>query len=285
MIRCPVCDSARLRRRARYSASLPLGADRSIETNVHCCRSCGVHFREIASDFEVLNHRFESAQYTSPASEQCFRRNRIEFFRYLLQVTHELIGSKESMKVLDVGCSYGHLLDVFREQGGFETYGVEISQRLWDKLARSPHTVYHDISEVPLEARFDVITLIDVLYYLQEPQPLLRILRRLLQPDGLLVVRVTNRAWIGNLASFLHLPVPQIGIQGALISYTRKSLNMILERTGFEVVRTVTAERGKIHANWKTRAYYRTTELITALRIATVTPGLLVLCRPRELGS
>jgi SAM-dependent methyltransferase len=259
-----------------YVAPIGLPSGRNLQTNVHRCRNCGVHYRDVDFDSAEIRELSNHASYTSPAREEQFRQLRHSFFLNILDLSMELLNGATEKRVLDIGCSYGHLLDLFREKVGFDTYGVEPCARLWDRLNMSNHTVFHDLDALPAELRFELITLIDVLYYCENPRSILRKVRKHLKPGGLVIVRVTNRAWIANLACSLGFKVPAVCIGHMKCSFTLKSLTMLLKQADYDVIRTITSERGKLHRDWKTRVFYTVTEMITATRFATVTPGIIV---------
>jgi ubiquinone/menaquinone biosynthesis C-methylase UbiE len=105
--------------------------------------------------------------------------------------------------LLDIGCARGEFLRSMRDDYGWKVTGVEIS----DHAAHEGRLRYHlDIQSGTLaDAKFsdnffDAVTLWDVLEHLTEPAETLTEIRRILKPDGLLVLRLPNAgSWDARL--------------------------------------------------------------------------------------
>jgi SAM-dependent methyltransferase len=143
--------------------------------------------------------------------------------------------------VLDVGSNRGDLLLALRERGiqgvGLEPNPVaaEFARRRGLEIIGEPI----ERAELP-PSNFGSILLSHVLEHMRDPHAALCRLRPALRPDGSLYVAVPNaqsfwRRVFG--ADWLHWHVPF-----HLYHYTRRSLTLLLEQTGFRPVqmRTVT---------------------------------------------
>lgn len=111
------------------------------------------------------------------------RRNKIE--RYT---------GKRRGKILDVGCATGVFLKEMQNHG-WEAYGVEPSVYAVgiavDQLGLDVFNGY--LNEAKFEDySFDVITLWDVFEHLPDPVETLQIIKRILKPDGTLVITMPN---------------------------------------------------------------------------------------------
>lgn len=102
---------------------------------------------------------------------------------------------KKSGKLLDVGCAYGYFVEL-AQNAGFDAYGFDpstyaVSQAR--KLVGKNRIQEGTISEVRYkENSYDVITLFDVFEHLQDPVADLKKLRKLLKPDGIIVIATGN---------------------------------------------------------------------------------------------
>jgi glycosyltransferase involved in cell wall biosynthesis len=153
-----------------------------------------------------------------------------------------LLGSRPPSKILDLGCSAGHLAQRLQELGHHVT-GVdrfesrEVTERLGAFVKADLDT------GIPAEvgSGFDVVLAADVIEHLREPEQLLRDAREVLRPGGSLVVCVPNVShWYPRFRTLLgRFDYDQRGIldKTHLRFFTRRSLRRTLEREGFTVRR------------------------------------------------
>lgn len=102
-----------------------------------------------------------------------------------------------SRRLLDVGCGAGNLLASLADTGA-ELHGVDISDEM---IAVAGHSLPSaKLRVAPAEQLpyadhvFHAASCLGVLEYLEDPAAALRALRRVLRPDGVLVVSFPNRA-------------------------------------------------------------------------------------------
>ncbi|GAB4250768.1 MAG: hypothetical protein Kow00109_26630 [Acidobacteriota bacterium] len=90
---------------------------------------------------------------------------------------------------LDLGCAYGYLVAAARERG-YEAYGLDVSDyALRQAPAGRRWCVQGDLTGLPWPPESaDVVCLFDVLEHLPDPVAALRECRRVLKPDGLMVL-------------------------------------------------------------------------------------------------
>jgi 2-polyprenyl-3-methyl-5-hydroxy-6-metoxy-1,4-benzoquinol methylase len=110
-------------------------------------------------------------------------------------------------KLLDVGASYGAFLELARERG-WDPHGVELSAKAcaYTRLERGLDLRHGTLEDaVYPDAHFDVITLWDLIEHLDDPPGFLREARRVLAPEGVLVVFTINqRSLINRIGHGLH---------------------------------------------------------------------------------
>ena len=136
-----------------------------------------------------------------------------------------------SGRLLDVGCSTGIFLDEAKKY--FDVQGVEISS--WAaKIASQRHQVYQKpLSELGLNATFDVITLWGVIEHFKDPFLELSFIHNALVADGLCVIYTGDvSAWLPRL-----LKKRWWWYQGMHLHYfSKNTLSILAKRCGFEVV-------------------------------------------------
>jgi SAM-dependent methyltransferase len=147
-------------------------------------------------------------------------------------------------RLLEIGCSYGTLLDAFRT-AGWEVDGVEIDARAVE-YAREKYGLnviagtLEDTASA-LRPPYDVIMMHHVLEHITDPIGFCRLVRTLMRDGGAFVIRTPNAAstasrlasgwWEWALApEHVHL-------------FSPKSLDALLRQTGFDL-RVVVTRRG-----------------------------------------
>lgn len=106
----------------------------------------------------------------------------------------EMVGTGK--RVLDVGCSAGHVSAVLVEAGN-EVIGVEVDADDAELARRQIGTVHvldleHQRASDVEDGPFDVVLIADVLEHLRDPLPTLRDLASLVAPDGDIIASVPN---------------------------------------------------------------------------------------------
>lgn len=229
LIECPICECPKAESLYRYK-----GAD------VVECQHCSMVYvpmptPEITSIYKesyfLNNGDDESAGYSNYKSE--FMSHLITFDKRL-EETEKILGYRG--RLLDLGCALGHLGEAAKRRGWdvyvtdvsdyavFETrkqFGLNGFISAPEKLAVKP-------------GRFNLITMFDVIEHLSHPIDLLRDIRRALSAEGLLQLTTPNaHSWSAQLMgrSWFHLKPNE-----HLLYFTPKTIRLVLEQTGFEVV-------------------------------------------------
>lgn len=159
----------------------------------------------------------------------------VEYFAYLDIVQQAL--KRKSLDVLDVGCGDGRLsAELLRR--GHRVVGVDKSERgLGFARLMSPHGDFRsaDLTADGLSAvtdrTFDAIVMVEVIEHLP-PHCLDRLLgdaRRLLRPDGMLIVSAPS----------IRLPINEYHYQ----HFTQEGLQSLVRAADFEVERTIYQHR------------------------------------------
>lgn len=165
------------------------------------CRRCGLVYmnpRPIQPEMDrYYPPQYEPYHYHVPRS-----RNRLKekLFFYGVdkraRLINKLMGERQSLSILDIGCSSGVFLARINQIYNWDVHGVEPNQ-MAAQIARDIHGLDQVITGTLAEAhypdnRFDVVTLWNVLEHLHSPQSTLQEIRRILKPGGLLVCAVPN---------------------------------------------------------------------------------------------
>jgi 2-polyprenyl-3-methyl-5-hydroxy-6-metoxy-1,4-benzoquinol methylase len=102
----------------------------------------------------------------------------------------------KAITLLDIGCAYGIFLKIACEMG-FKVQGIEVSKSASNYGIKNYDLSIHNgtldsyFKRNP-SARFDVITMLDVLEHLTDPNESIRIVSSLMKPTSILVIKIPN---------------------------------------------------------------------------------------------
>ena len=144
-------------------------------------------------------------------------------------------GLPAGARVLDVGAGQGRLVERLRRAGA-EARGIDPSGRSVALALQAGRAVERRGLYDHSDSDLDAVALWHVLEHLDDTPAALSTVRAWLRPGGLLLVGVPNaaslQARIGD-GGWLHWDVPRHRVH-----FTAKGIVALLERSGFEVVRT-----------------------------------------------
>jgi SAM-dependent methyltransferase len=203
------------------------------------CTVCGLVFHRYVLDAEWSDRRFE--RWMSQDSIQAFEANLSQrahchedgaaYVAHALRIERMTRHLRQGAapRLLDFGCGYGGFLSVCAALG-FMAVGVDraAAKREHGSYAR----VYESLDQVADLAPFHAITLFEVLEHLDQPLDMLEQLRRLLAPQGVLVLETPDCTGVRDIRTRedyykLH-PLDHIN------GFTPSTLSGIARRAGFE---------------------------------------------------
>jgi 2-polyprenyl-3-methyl-5-hydroxy-6-metoxy-1,4-benzoquinol methylase len=112
--------------------------------------------------------------------------------------------SGEKLRVLDLGCGNGSLSHLIAEQG-YEVTGIEQSEQGITIARRNfpnCHFIQASIYNLPfaeLQRPFDIILSVEVIEHLLYPRELVRAAKKLLKPNGRLIMTTPYHGYCKNL--------------------------------------------------------------------------------------
>jgi SAM-dependent methyltransferase len=230
---CPVCAADQARTLLAVAGPAASGRPYTVVT----CSACELRYtRPLPSEAEL------AALYT--AEYYGGRRPRRLSWDTLRGLAHRVVMwqrrrallGRPPGRALDIGCGDGDFLAELARRG-WRVDGIEYSDAA-AALARGKGIAVHqgDLASAGFPSgAFDVVTLWHVLEHLPEPAAALAEVRRVLRPDGLLVVEVPDSASLTFRLCREHwfpLDVPR-----HLQHFTPATLGALLERVGFAPVR------------------------------------------------
>jgi 2-polyprenyl-6-hydroxyphenyl methylase / 3-demethylubiquinone-9 3-methyltransferase len=168
---------------------------------------------------------------------------------WVLEKVKALKPSAEKLKVLDVGCGAGFLSNRLATEG-FDVHGIDLSHDSLCVAAKYDVTrkvKYQEANAYKLpfaDAQFDVVTAMDFLEHVEDPEKVVQEVSRVLKPGGLFFFHTFNRNWLAylviiKLVEFLvkntpkHMHVLNLFIKPEeLERFCNRSQMQVLEMTG-----------------------------------------------------
>lgn len=199
--------------------------------DVKRCVDCGTMFVEKLPTAEELAAIYTSdSYYELPADSM--KRIADENTRRLSLIRK----MRPKGTFLDIGCAHGLLLDQAK-QAGYETHGVEPTLKNAEVARGKGHAVFNGwLSDFVTQCgirRFDVITCLDVIEHIEDPQPFLQLATSLLADDGLMVVSTPN--YSGVIAKLLGAKDPYMTPPEHITFFTMKGMRNLAARCGLKV--------------------------------------------------
>lgn len=207
------------------------------------CPNCGVvTVRPQLSNEEIEQYYPQDyISYPGPIENEKSTLKRIDrqFGVFKRRKKIERHTKKKGGKILDVGCATGVFLKEMQNHG-WDAFGVEPSVYAAgvaaDQLGLNVFNGYLDEAEFQ-EHFFDVITLWDVFEHLPDPVETLQIIKRILKPDGSLVItmpntdswecKIFNQYWAGwDVPRHFHI-------------FSEKAIESLLKAQGMHINRLI----------------------------------------------
>jgi SAM-dependent methyltransferase len=152
--------------------------------------------------------------------------------RRLLELVQRL---RPAGRLLDIGAASGILVEEALAMG-YKAEGIEPSTWLQGVAQRKGLPVYSGVFPSPrTNGPYDVVTIVDVIEHVTEPLELLQAVRKVLAPDGLLLIVTPD---VNSVSATLlgwrwwHYRIAHIGY------FNRRTLTTLLERAGFATVQS-----------------------------------------------
>ena len=162
------------------------------------CSSCGVVFSSLRPDESELLRLYndgtlpQGSNEDQVAAEITFPRWKLREHSHVLQMLASL--GVTGGELLDIGCLWGSFLDSAR-RSGFQVTGIEPNApaATYGRKILKMNIFQGSLNDLSLPpCSFDAVTMLDVIEQLRDPVSALQIVRRLLKPEGVLVVVTPN---------------------------------------------------------------------------------------------
>jgi SAM-dependent methyltransferase len=232
------------------------------------CRNCGLLFVQKipVSRMWVVDDPEEIGGYYDHQYQQVPPKFRYGLDRLLSYFKERGGGEVRNLQLLDVGCGDGTFC-ALAQSAGFQAAGTEQHQSCIEICKkRGIDRVYSgDLSAI--EDQFDAITLFDVAEHLEDAKGVFDALHRRLKPNGALYLETPRQCladhYMNGLSHFTPIRNNRVSRDHVQI-YSDKGLRLLLERSGFEVLRF----EAKQSLSWTDRKQYLINMGVKSERIA-----------------
>lgn len=209
--------------------------------NLFKCKKCkllwveGITHQEIVSFYDssdYFNNDSKIGYNNYLADEKNHRKNAREIIN-----TVSKIRDMKGLRILDIGCAFGFLLDEAKKatQGNVEDYGIEISSYAYEYAKNHLGlNVYNcELDRCNFEPLFfDVIFLIGTIEHLISPMATLGNISKLLKYGGLLVITTLDT---GGIMPLYSLKPPE-----HLFYFNHDNLSALVKNYGCEILQSKT---------------------------------------------
>jgi len=145
-------------------------------------------------------------------------------------------------RLLDLGCGNGLLFSHLRDTQ-LQLTGVDIVEEQLELAKKNnPNATFvaEDVCKYSSSEKFDVVTSLDVIEHLYDPESYLLNIKRLLKNDGILILTTPYYGYIKNLLIALsngwdkhHMPNK---LHGHIKLHSLNTMTELLTKTGFEIL-------------------------------------------------
>lgn len=192
------------------------------------CTNCQLVFAHPMPNKEYLIEQYRNMNDLDYSNEEAGRKKN---FLRLLQHLEKMKENKGTL--LDIGAASGLLLEL-ATQKGWEAEGIEPSQQLFQAGADKKLRLYHtSIEEFSTPRKYDVITAIDVLEHLNNPEILISRIGQWLDKNGLICIVTPD---ISSLAARIFRNRWWHFRPAHLYYFNRKSIDFLLNKYGFQII-------------------------------------------------
>jgi len=248
--------------------------NQNFQVPFYYCQNCNCIIRDV-ENLDVVSH-LKTTSYNNIKYEKTLFDERVGFLKYIFSLTKKY--KVDIYNWLDIGCSYGHLIE-FLNSNDIISEGIDIALDVRMLAKKRGLVVYESIDKIPHYKMYDVVSLIDTLYYSTNPTALIKKIYERTSHNGLLVLKISNRISLAKMIRMLKKDVSNI-LGDYTINFSRKGISYLLENSGFKILKITYLERKKqIPIKRKLFYYFALIIYFFSLGIVNILPGMIVIAR------
>lgn len=175
--KCPWCKSTK--------SSIWGGAIRGF-TSVKCAK-CDLIYIKNRFNKKGLARYYENYINEVHQSSQKSNDDRAKMYKIEFDYIAKFIKPLKDKRVLDVGCSGGYFLDLFKDLG-CSTYGIEFGGEAYE-MAKQKHNMHKgELPDIKIKKKFDIVIFRGVIEHVINPKKYLNKAISLLKKNGIIYI-------------------------------------------------------------------------------------------------
>lgn len=245
-VNCPICGNKKkvVLKESTYNPDITKeellsyyksSSDTQLRESVVKCTSCGTIFLSYRPKDEIIIQSYSNAEDNTFIRQNKFRIKTFQDNLKKISKKFWKINNRSPKSILDIGCA-GGAFPKAADNLGFNVVGIEPSKYLanWAKENYGIDIRQGVLSDHQFDDNtFDIVSMWDVIEHLSDPVSELKLMRKILKKDGILVV---------NFPDVSTFPCKIMGwkwpffLSVHLIYFTKKTLANFLKNSGYKVI-------------------------------------------------
>jgi SAM-dependent methyltransferase len=196
------------------------------------CRLCGLVYLNPRPDITELMRLYEGYHQRGEKDEDSWLRLMEKNFEEVAALLNKSFPQRG--RLLDIGCGYGHFLDKMRWEGWLVA-GIEPAEQTSTSAKTKGLDVFRTVIEDATfpDNSFDAITAFYVLEHLCDPLFALKKINAILNPGGMVVLRVPHTTPIVRFLDRLKIKNNLYDLPFHLFDFSPKTIRLLLQHADF----------------------------------------------------
>ncbi len=216
------------------------------------CQNCGLLKTVVKKNF-----------YPEKSRGIFYEENRRLFEGLFKPVVDKVTKYKKTGRLLDIGCSSGILLELFKQKG-FDVYGIEPNKQAYISASKKfQGKIFNGFLSEFIKnnkKKFDVVVYNHVLEHIDDVNEELELARFIISKNGLLVIGVPN---VDNLIFYLRKKYwESLMPREHVWHFSKKYICNLLKKRGFKVCNTSLSDDLRPNYPLSKRIYFRFLSLL-----------------------
>ncbi len=206
--------------------------------NIVQCKNCGFVYVNPGPTEEFLKEHYQNYLPCNQKEIDRWQYMMSNVFRKSLSIIKKYSKFKQN-KLLDIGCGHGFFLQEIKKQG-CDGYGIDLSEKAVDYAKKNDLNVTNStlFDSKFKDAEFDIVTMFYVLEHIINPADYLKEVKRILKPNGLLLIRVPDTTPIVKLLKVFNISNKLYDAPSHLSDFSPRTIRAMLKKVGFMDIKT-----------------------------------------------